>query len=128
MCVFFSFINLVQGDQPLPDEAFSASSFINPYFAPKNARFTNVLPHDSAGYWSPKESQKNEYLQIDLGRQEPVYGVIIAGSRLYNEFVTSYQVMYSPDGKYFSFVTDADRNPKVNNFLKLKEDFNFSFI
>lgn len=109
-----SFINLIQGDEPLPDDAFSASSHSSIYFAPKNARLLPVSPPNSGGSWSPKIPNKDQYLQIDLGREEPVYGVIVAGSSLYDEYVTSYQVLYSPDGVSYSYVTDISRNPKVS--------------
>lgn len=118
----FSFINLIQGDQPLPDEAFSASTYSNSYFSPKNARLLPTTPSNSGGSWSPKISNKDQYLQIDLGHQEPVYGVIVAGSPLYDEYVTSYQVLYSPDGVSYSYVTDISRNPEVSLYCFYSSD------
>lgn len=69
-------------------------------------------------------SDKDQYLQINLGQLEPVYGVKIKGSPLYNEFVTSYKVLYSSDGVLYSYVTDKEKNPKV---IKNK-CLNYNFI
>lgn len=59
------------------------------------------LPETSAGAWSPKDSNRDQYLQVDLGRVEPLYGVVILGNPLYDEYITSFQVLYSqyPSGQ-----------------------------
>ncbi|XP_025836285.1 hemocytin [Agrilus planipennis] len=107
------FINLIDGDTPLPDEAFSASSELGQYFSPKYARLNNEVTDGSGGSWIPKSSDQSQYLQIDLGKQEPVYGIILRGSPLYNNFVTSYKVTYSPDGFTFRYITDENNQPKI---------------
>lgn len=43
----YRYIDLVQGDQPLPDEAFSASSTLGKLYAPHNARFTSNVTEKS---------------------------------------------------------------------------------
>lgn len=82
---------------PLSDAAFSASSVLNDAHQPWHARSGAKVPTTSAGAWSPKDSNRDQYLQIDLGRIEPIYGVIILGNPLYDEYVTSFQVLYSQD-------------------------------
>lgn len=44
-------MDLIQGDQPLPDDAFNASSVLSPFFAPSNARFNN-RPSETSGKMS----------------------------------------------------------------------------
>ncbi|KAJ9596533.1 hypothetical protein L9F63_012432, partial [Diploptera punctata] len=58
------------------------------------------------GIWKPQHNV-NEYLQVDLGQQEPIYGSVVWGSHKTDEYVTSYNVLYSNDGKSFSYVLDA---------------------
>lgn len=65
------------------------------------------------GSWAPKYSNKDQYLQINLGRPEPVYGIIVRGNPLYDEFVTSYRVQYSPDGIVFYYILNEEKYPMV---------------
>lgn len=58
------YIDLIEGDIPLSDEAFSASSILTPAFSPSAARFSNGVTDKSAGSWSPAESNKQQYLQV----------------------------------------------------------------
>ncbi|KAH1005493.1 hypothetical protein HUJ04_006464 [Dendroctonus ponderosae] len=60
---------------------------------------------------------KDQYLEVDLGIQEPVYGVIIQGSPVYDEYVTSYMVLYSPDdGTNFYYVLNSESPPRPQIF------------
>lgn len=52
--------------------------------------------------WKPEEDRHGEYLQVDLGVIEPIYGITTAGEV---QHVTSYQVLYSVDNVTFSYVT-----------------------
>lgn len=49
--VFFRYLDLIQGDQPLPDDAFSASSSLGKAYAPYNARFGTNKTEKSGGYF-----------------------------------------------------------------------------
>lgn len=55
--------------------------------------------------WKPQEDRHGEFLQVDLGVVEPIYGITTAGEV---EHVTSYQVLYSTDNVTFSYVTLYD--------------------
>lgn len=112
-CTEDRFIDLIQGDQPLSDEAFSASSVLSPSFAAHNARLNNRISETSGGSWAPEFSNENQYLQIDLGKQEPIYGVILRGSPLYEEYVTSFKVLYSPDGHTYYYVLNDKKLPHI---------------
>lgn len=107
------YIYLIQGDQPLGDEAFSASSVLSPSFAPNHAYLNSKITSQSGGSWAPEFSNENQYLQIDLGRQEPIYGLVIRGSPLYDEYVTSFQVLYSPDGQIFYYLLNRENRPEI---------------
>ncbi|KAG5886861.1 hypothetical protein JTB14_017666 [Gonioctena quinquepunctata] len=96
----------------LPNAVFTASSTLSKIFAPKNARLDSLPSESSGGSWAPKHSNQDQYLEIDLGKQELVYGITVKGSPLYDEFVTSYKVLYSPNGHQFYYVLNDKNYPK----------------
>ena len=51
-------------------------------------------------------------VQADLFEVTPLYGIEIAGSEVYDAYVTSYYVLYGDDGNVFSFLTENGA-PKV---------------
>ncbi|KAM3961249.1 LOW QUALITY PROTEIN: hemolectin [Aphomia sociella] len=105
--------NLLWGDEPLEETAFSASSVANDLFEPQYA-VLNGHPLDiTAGSWAPKKMDKDQYIQVKFPRREPVYGVVMQGSPLFDQYVTSYEFMYGDDGNVFSMVNEADGTPKV---------------
>lgn len=53
-----------------------------------------------------------QYLQVMLPQVEPIYGVIMKGSPLYDQYVTSYHVLYSKDGLQFQYIT-KDEEPQL---------------
>ena len=67
----------------------------------------------TAGSWSPSESDTNPYIQVELPHKEPIYGVIMQGSPIFDQYVTSYDIMYGDDGQVFSTVDGPDGKPKV---------------
>jgi hypothetical protein len=110
------FVDLIQGDQALPDVVFNASSVLSDAFRPSFAKFTPTADSQSEGSWSPQYSDNHQYLEIDLGQQEPIYGIKIKGSPVYDEYVTSYKVYYSPDaaGMFFP-VLNKQNLPQVHS-------------
>ncbi|RZC42307.1 hemocytin, partial [Asbolus verrucosus] len=107
------FIDLLQGDQALPDVVFNASSVLSSSFEPEFARFNTKAEGKSGGSWSPKYSRTSEYLEINLGHQEPIYGIKIKGNPLYDEYITSFRVFYSHDGGTFFPVFNKERLPQI---------------
>lgn len=72
-----------------------------------------VLFLNSGASWIPKTMDANQYIQVEFPRREPVYGVMMQGSPVFNNYVTSYEVMYGDDGNVFSTVDGPDGKPKV---------------
>lgn len=106
------FIDLIEADIPLNDGAFSASSILSDAYGASSAKFSSGIADDSAGSWSPAEMNKQQYLQVIFPKIEPVYGVVLKGSPLYDEYVTSYKVLHSTDGLSFEYIPDRS-NPEV---------------
>lgn len=56
-------------------------------------------------------------MEIDFGRQVPVYGIVIKGSPIYDEYVTSFIVLYSPDdSSNFYYVLNQETPPRPQIF------------
>lgn len=107
------FVDLIQGIEPLPDEAFNASSVLSENFKPSNARFSSETDATSGGSWSPEYSNTYQYLEVDLGKPVPVYGIKIKGSPLYDEYVTSFKVGYTDTSGFFTPVLNKEGLPQV---------------
>ncbi|XP_026679243.1 hemocytin-like [Diaphorina citri] len=107
-CVF----NITSLLEEVPDTAFSASSYIDGLSSlakPWNGR----LSPNASGTWKASLLDQHQYLDINLGNIEPVYGVRTRGSPEAYEFVTSFKVMYSTDGVRYSYVMGADDQPQI---------------
>ncbi|XP_072881480.1 contactin-associated protein-like 5 isoform X2 [Hemitrygon akajei] len=80
----------------LPQLVFDSSSELsnshNPGFAKLNRR-------DGAGGWSPQESNKYQWLQIDLGERTEITGVATQGRYGSSDWVISYLLMFSDTGR-----------------------------
>lgn len=63
--------------------------------------------------WKPYISNQDQFLQINLFKLHPIYGVITQGSGEDDDFVTSYQVLHSEDGNVFSYVMNVSKSPAV---------------
>uniref|UniRef100_A0A8D8ZF36 Hemocytin n=1 Tax=Cacopsylla melanoneura TaxID=428564 RepID=A0A8D8ZF36_9HEMI len=96
----------------LPSSAFTASSFIDGVSSlakPENGRLSST----SSGTWKASTLDQHQYLDINLGQLEPVYGVRTRGSPEAYEFVTSFKVMFSSDGVSYSYVMDEEGETKI---------------
>lgn len=66
------------------------------------------------GHWSPMQNDLNQYLEIEFPQPIPIYGVIVRGSPMLSQYVTSYKVLYSyDDGVFFHVIEDESRNPQI---------------
>ncbi|XP_059485087.1 hemocytin isoform X2 [Neocloeon triangulifer] len=103
---------LINGDSPLSDQAFSASSSSsNSKFGPSRAKMNHTIESDYT--WIAGEDDTEQFLQVDLGREVPVYGIILRGNPLTEQFVTSYKILYSLNGFTFSPATDVYGKEKI---------------
>lgn len=84
----------------LDQSSFNASSWYDDTTVP---HFAQLYSKENS-YWKPSKSSESEYLQINLGYPETIYGVQISGNPVEEEYVTSYKVAYSTDGVSFSYV------------------------
>ncbi|XP_050428341.1 hemocytin-like [Adelges cooleyi] len=102
-------INQVESiSSKLEPSSFNASSWYSSNTEPYYAQ----LDSEDNGYWRPAKSSETEYLQMDLGQAETIYGIEVTGSPTHDEYVTSYLVAHSLDGVGFSFVS-YNGQPKI---------------
>lgn len=89
---FYSLIPMIEnGEHSLPDSIFNATSKLTPDHAPHKARLLKN-PTPNSGSWSPQINDQMQYLELNLGHTEPIYGVIMAGSPEFNNYVTLFKV------------------------------------
>ncbi|XP_022121224.2 hemocytin [Pieris rapae] len=105
--------NLLWEGTPLPASAFTASSAASPMFEPYFTQLDGRPSETSAGSWNPYPIDDKQYVQVELPEKTPVYGVVMQGSPLFNQYVTSYEVMYGDDGNVFSYVNSPSGKPQV---------------
>ncbi|XP_048579786.1 lactadherin isoform X2 [Nematostella vectensis] len=88
----------------IADSQITASSFVDIYWSPKDARMRN--PYNSGvtfGCWQPANAQAGEYLQVDLLAVKNINKVATQGKPyssyyLVDHWVTRYALSYSLDG------------------------------
>ena len=91
---------------------------------------------NGAASWSARVKNRNQWIQIDLGRDEVVTAIATQGRANANQWVTSYYVSYSLDGKvFFSYktkgVVKASSNyqlPKIYQIVYLIQDAIFTTL
>ena len=85
----------------ITDAQITASSSFNSAHGPSNARLHFRSGGGKTGAWSARTNDKNQWLQVDLGKNLEVTAIQTQGRYEANQWVTSYTVSYSNDGKTF---------------------------
>ncbi|KAM6466536.1 contactin-associated protein-like 5 [Liasis olivaceus] len=80
----------------LPATAFDSSSKLSNSHSPS---FAKLIRRDGAGGWSPLESSKEQWLQIDLGDRVEITGIATQGRYGSSDWTTSYSLMFSDTGR-----------------------------
>ena len=94
----------------MPDESFTASSYMGIEFRPSNARLdpeegeeirygarygrSIELDHDG-GAWCAAKSDGGPWISVDLGEVDTVDAIDILGRKNVDHFVTSFELLYS---------------------------------
>ena len=68
---------------------------------------------NSPSSWSARRNDQNQWIQVDLGRKEVVTAIATQGRSNYNQWVKTYSVSYSLDGKAFEPY-------KINDVVKVR--------
>ncbi|KAM3854177.1 contactin-associated protein-like 5 [Vipera latastei] len=79
----------------LPASAFDSSSKLSNNHSPS---FAKLIRRDGAGGWSPLDSTKDQWLQVDLGNRVEITGIATQGRYGSSDWTTSYSLMFSDTG------------------------------
>ena len=85
----------------ITDAQITASSSWNSAHGPSNARLHFRSGHGKTGAWSSRTNDKNQWLQVDLGKKLEVTAIQTQGRYDAHQWIMSYTVSYSNDGKTF---------------------------
>lgn len=65
------------------------------------------------GSWSPEINDQMQYLQIGFEKPVPIFGVIIRGSPIFDQYVTSFKILHSIEGIAFHYLIDETTHPQI---------------
>lgn len=54
-----------------------------------------------------------QYLQIGFEKPAPIYGIIIQGSPIFDQYVTSFKILHSYEGRAFHYLVDETTKPQI---------------
>ena len=97
-------------DYRIPSSALSASSSWNNAHGPDRARINLPNGHGRAGAWVARGRNAHQWLQVELCRPAKITGVATQGRHDAHQWVTTYTVKYSLDGKRFRAYMEYGRN------------------
>jgi len=103
-CTYFSaryYIPLGIEDKKIPYSAFRASTRWDKNHGPSNARLNTVRRGHKTGAWSAKRNDRKQWIQVDLGRRTRVTQILTQGRQDANQWVKTYTVSYSHNGRNF---------------------------
>nr|XP_060630142.1 contactin-associated protein-like 5 isoform X1 [Anolis sagrei ordinatus] len=89
----------------LPETAFDSSSELSSTHSPS---FAKLIKRDGAGGWSPLDSNREQWLQIDLGDRVEITGVATQGRYGSSDWITSYSLMFSDIGRNWKQYREED--------------------
>ena len=94
-------IQLGMQNGKLPDSVITASSQLNAYYGPANARLHFQGASGRYPSWIPAKNNFQQWLQVDFGVETQVTRIETQGNHDHNYWVKTYTLRYSLDGLYF---------------------------
>ncbi|GIY74808.1 EGF-like repeat and discoidin I-like domain-containing protein 3 [Caerostris extrusa] len=107
------YYNVIDGPKPLPDSHIKASTSKDSMSGPQSSRLSSISSTRSAGAWIAGEIDDRQFIEVDLGFIQNVYGVVTLGRHGHPEWVKSYKVLYSNDGLTFRYVGEDGIKEKI---------------
>ena len=113
-------IQLGMQNGKLPNSALSASSQLNAYAGPENARLHFCKESGRYGAWIAQRNDHRQYYQVDFGVETQVTGIETQGRQDALQYVKAYTLRYSTDGSYFKQYQPSGFT-KVRCFLSCRQ-------
>ncbi|XP_041477391.1 lactadherin-like [Lytechinus variegatus] len=79
----------------------------------ENSRYSVTSSEKLPGAWIPRFDDHNQWVGVDLVDKYRVVGVITQGRQDADQWVTSFAVSHSMDGKLWSFIQDCGHEEKI---------------
>ena len=108
-------------NRELPNSALSASSQLDAYAGPENARLHFCAETGRYGAWIAQKNDHSQYYQVDFGVETQVTRIETQGRQDSLQYVKEYTLRYSTDGSYFKQYQPSGFT-KVRDFLKMSPD------
>ncbi|XP_011303247.1 hemocytin [Fopius arisanus] len=81
-----------------------------------------IKPLSLDEYWEPSLQDDEQFLDIKLTQTELIYGLTVQGNPDKDRYVTSYEVLFSKDGRTFSYLSDQFKGP-IDAFVPVTQMF-----
>lgn len=93
----------------------SASSYSHSVFSSWTANLARLNQRGRVNAWRPQADTRGEWLQVDLGQEMKLTGLVIQGARssFTSMYITHFFVSFSNDGKNWAFIRELDGQRKI---------------
>lgn len=103
------------------DSHITVSSQLTASSGPSQARLHLHPGPGKAGAWVAKDSNKNQWLAVDILRVVKIRRISTQGRQDKDQWVTSYGIEYSRDGVSYKSYQDDTGKEKVTNCISVKD-------
>eukprot|EP00057_Strongylocentrotus_purpuratus_P014992 XP_011669466.1 PREDICTED: lactadherin-like [Strongylocentrotus purpuratus] len=108
----------------IPDSSLTASSEYSADHGVKRGRLNLVRDGNLKGGWIARSRDANQWIQVDLLDLYRITSVATQGRQDYSQWVKSYKLACSTDGKTFHTVQDISTNPAYDKVFTGNVDRN----
>ena len=112
------FLGIQYGDF---DDRIKASSQYDSNFSVKGCKLNKTMENGHSSAWCAASSDKNAWIEVNLGGSYLITGVSIQGRGDSNQYVTKFRVLYSNDG--INFLNISEFRGNNNNTTVEKRQF-----
>ncbi|RUS78725.1 hypothetical protein EGW08_013512, partial [Elysia chlorotica] len=100
---------------PIPVDAsqITVSSSLSAYSGPERAILDTQQEMLRTGAWIAQSNDLNQWIRVNFPELLNVMGLVIQGQAGVDQWVESFQLMYSEDGQAFKYIEDSAGQPQV---------------
>lgn len=109
----------------IPDKQITASSWYSPRHLPHYGRMGTNIGH---GGWCAKENDRNQFLEMDLGKDHVMKGMVLEGKhqlsldQLGKAWVTEFYISFTTDREKWNYVTDVKTHQAIVSMKALNQN------
>ena len=106
----------------MDDSQLSASSSLRPESGPQRSHLSTTQTSTLTGGWVPAANDKNQWLMISFQAPEIIYAVSTRGQNGAQNWVTAYYLMYSLDGRNFTYYQERGQRKVGYDTLETRKE------